>query len=281
MGSATQQNECGGFDGCYRVVRSFPLDSPIAEPRKQDILQNLTLTRGIGLYRQSRLKERGFTDLVKLTEHPTWSQRAAEVVRAIEERDYATLALSGASYSELLSFFSFSDIAVLDIETLGLRFNFPIILVGVLSLSEDGYKTRQYLATDYHLEAAMLKEAMSDLSSFSVVVTYNGKAFDVPYLNYRADSLGVGRTLNQVNLDLLHHVRKHYGEELPDCRLTTIEQHILGSTRGEDIPAGGVPLAFSRYLETGDMGYLQPVIDHNLFDLQSLFHLFLLSLDDM
>lgn len=282
MDARTQQNErTDGSHGCYQVVRSFSLDSSVAEPRKHDLLRNLTLTRGIGLYRQSRLKASGFSDLAKLTEHPTWSERAAVVIKAIEERDMAALALSGASYPELLSFFSFSDIAVVDIETLGLTFNFPVVLVGVLSLSSGGYETRQYLATDYHFEAAMLREAISDLSRFSVVVTYNGKAFDVPYVNYRANSLGLDQALDQVNIDLLFHARKHYGKRLPDCRLTTVERHILGLGRAGDIPGGGVPLAFSRYLETGDMDHLRPVIDHNLLDLQSLFHLFLLALDEM
>jgi len=219
--------------------------------------------------------------LIKLKEHPTWSERAAAVLRAIEERDMAALALSGASYSELLSFFSFKDIAVVDIETLGLTFSFPIILVGVLSLCSDKYETRQYVALDYHLEGGMLQQAIADLSHFAVIVSYNGKSFDVPYINYRAIYHGLHRALNQVNIDLLFHVRKHYGKRISDCRLATVEREILGATRPSDIPGGGIPAAFSRYLETGDTSYLQPVIDHNLFDLQSIFHLFLIALDEM
>ena len=111
---------------------------------------------------------------------------------------------------ELPSFFTFSDVAVIDIETLGLTFNFPVVLVGVLSLSADGYEARQYMAVDYHLEAPMLCEALTDLSRFPVLVTYNGKTFDIPYVNYRAQLLRVEKSLNQVNVDMLHHARAHY-----------------------------------------------------------------------
>lgn len=282
MTASMQRVECQQYPGaCYRVVRAFSLDGPIEEPRRRDLLQNLTLTSGIGLYRQARLKARGYNDLITLTAHPTWSDRAGAVVKAIEQRDLATLALIGASYSELLSFFSFSDIAVLDIETLGLTFNFPIILVGVLSLSETGYEARQYLCIDYHLEAPMLSEALSDLSRFSVLVTYNGKAFDVPYVNHRACTYGIAQSLDQVNIDLLTHARRHYRGRVPDCRLATLEQSILGVSRVDDIPGGGVPAAYSRYLEAGDIRHVQPILDHNQQDLQSLFQLFLICLDEM
>lgn len=282
MTASMQPVECRQYQGaCYRAVREFLLDGPIAEQRRRDLLQNLTLTSGIGLYRQARLKARGYDDLVTLTTHPTWSDRAGAVVQAIQQRDLATLALIGASYAELLSFFSFSDIAVLDIETLGLTFNFPIILVGMLSLSETGYETRQYLCIDYHLEAPMLCEALSDLSRFPVLVTYNGKAFDVPYVNHRASFHGISQSLDQVNIDLLSHARKHYRTRLPDCRLATLEQSVLGVSRTDDIPGGGVPAAYRRYLEAGDIRHVQPILDHNLQDLRSLFQLFLLSLDEM
>jgi uncharacterized protein YprB with RNaseH-like and TPR domain len=272
----------GQFSGEYLFAkRSFAFDSDIAGFKKQDILKNLTLTRGIGQYRQSRLRDKGFDDLVKLTDHPTWSERAGAVVDAIVQRDVARLVLSGASYSELLSFFTFSDVAVLDIETLGLTFNFPIVLVGVLSISANGYETRQYMAIDYHLEAPMLSGALNDLSRFPVLVTYNGKAFDIPYVNYRAQLQQIDTPLSQVNVDLLYHARAHYRDSLPDCRLSTLERQRLGVVREGDTPGGSVPFAYQLYVEEGDMSHAEAILEHNLCDLRSLFQLFLLALDEM
>ncbi|NLU42482.1 MAG: ribonuclease H-like domain-containing protein [Firmicutes bacterium] len=274
--------DSGQFTGEYLfAARSFPLDSGVAALKKADLLQNLTLTRGIGQYRQSKLKNKGFDDLVKLTDHPTWSERAGAVVDAIRQRDVARLVLSGASYSELLSFFTFSDVAVMDIETLGLTFNFPIVLVGVLSVTPDGYEARQYMAADYHLETPMLSEALNDLSRFPVLVTYNGKAFDIPYVNYRAQLLGIDKSLNQLNVDLLHHARTHYRDSLPDCRLSTLEREHLGVVREGDIPGGSIPVAYQLFVENCDMSHAEAILEHNLWDLQSLFQLFLLALDEM
>jgi len=274
--------DSGQFTGEYLfAARSFPLDSGVAALKKADLLQNLTLTRGIGQYRQSKLKNKGFDDLVKLTDHPTWSERAGAVVDAIRQRDVARLVLSGASYSELLSFFTFSDVAVMDIETLGLTFNFPIVLVGVLSVTPDGYEARQYMAADYHLETPMLSEALNDLSRFPVLVTYNGKAFDIPYVNYRAQLHGIDKSLNQLNVDLLHHARTHYRDSLPDCRLSTLEREHLGVVREGDIPGGSIPVAYQLFVENCDMSHAEAILEHNLWDLQSLFQLFLLALDEM
>ncbi len=274
--------KCGQHSGEYLfAARSFPLDSGIAALKRADLLKNLTLTRGIGQYRQSKLRDKGYGDLVKLSDHPTWNERAEAVVDAIRQRDVARLVLSGASYSELLSFFTFSDVAVIDIETLGLTFNFPVVLVGVLSLSADGYEARQYMAVDYHLEAPMLCEALTDLSRFPVLVTYNGKTFDIPYVNYRAQLLRVEKSLNQVNVDMLHHARAHYRDSLPDCRLSTLERERLGVVREGDIPGGSVPVAYQLFVENSDMALAEAILEHNLWDLQSLFQLFLLALDEM
>ena len=274
--------DCWQFSGEYLfAARSFPFEDETAGFTKPDLLKNLTLTRGIGPYRQSKLRDKGFDDLIRLSDHPTWSGRAEAVVEAIRKRDAARLVLSGASYSELLSFFTFSDVAVLDIETLGLTFNFPVVLVGILSLSSDGYETRQYMAVDYHLEAPMLWEALTDLSRFPVLVTYNGKSFDIPYVNYRARLLGIDKSLNQVNVDLLHHARTHYRDSLPDCRLSTLERERLGIVRHGDIPGGSIPAAYHLYVEAGDTALAEAVLEHNLRDLRSLFQLFLSALDEM
>jgi Predicted exonuclease len=76
------------------------------------------------------------------------------------------------------------DLVFLDLETLGF-FSRPIILFGVAEVNSCGLKVSQYLVRDICEEPAALRVLKSHLGEDRVLVTYNGKSFDVPYLAER------------------------------------------------------------------------------------------------
>jgi uncharacterized protein YprB with RNaseH-like and TPR domain len=61
---------------------------------------------------------------------------------------------------------------------------------------------------------------------------------------------------------------------LPDARLLTIEKHIFGEDRADDVPGAMVPEFYESYLESGNPGPLVPVVEHNRKDMITLARLF-------
>src|SRR5262249_38268581 len=74
-----------------------------------------------------------------------------------------------------------ADTIYLDLETCGLS-NAPVFLAGTMHWNGSDYVVRQYFARDYAEEAALVDELVRLLAGFGTVVSYNGKAFDVPFL---------------------------------------------------------------------------------------------------
>ncbi|MAF27176.1 MAG: hypothetical protein CME07_04855 [Gemmatimonadetes bacterium] len=159
------------------------------------------------------------------------------------------------------------DLVVLDLETAGLWGN-PLFLVGLLLVENGRAVTLQLLAPDYAREGAVIRAASALLAERRVLVTFNGKSFDAPFLRERGGFHGVGDVIAaQMNhLDLLHPARRRYRDELPDCRLQTLERHVTGLHRAGDIPGDEIPAVYHEYVRTGDAELLVPVLHHGRLD---------------
>jgi uncharacterized protein YprB with RNaseH-like and TPR domain len=77
---------------------------------------------------------------------------------------------------------------------------------------------------------------------------------------------GVRLALPPHHLDLLHAARRRWREDLPDCRLQTLERHVCGRWRTGDVPGDEVPGLYHDYVREGDPWRLIPVFHHNLLD---------------
>ena len=155
---------------------------------------------------------------------------------------------------------------VLDIETGGFS-GTPVFLIGVVALDSRPLCVEQWLARDYPEEEAILRRLADWSTERTTWVTFNGKSFDAPFVLERARIHGVRLTPPAVHIDLLHAARRRWGGELPDCRLTTLESHILGRTRVGDVPGCDVPDLFHHFIRTRNAAPLKPVLEHNQLDL--------------
>ena len=160
------------------------------------------------------------------------------------------------------------QLLILDIETGGFA-GTPVFLIGVVAPDEHGLHVEQYLARDYPEEAAILHALANTARQRTHWVTFNGKSFDAPFVTDRAIVHGVRLPPPQKHFDLLHAARRRWKRHLPDCRLGTLEQHILGHTRVGDVPSGDVPDLFHHFVRTGNAAPLRPVLEHNQIDLVS------------
>jgi len=163
----------------------------------------------------------------------------------------------------------------IDTETTGLGGSGTVaFLIGIGSVIGDNFQVRQYFLPDYPDEAAMLEAVREEITPDSIIVSYNGRAFDMPIIQDRMILHRVERNLEYADhIDLLHSTRRLYKRRLQSCRLSNIERNILSFFRYDDIPGALVPAIYFDWLNTMNTNQLPGVIEHNLHDIVSLYFL--------
>ena len=161
----------------------------------------------------------------------------------------------------------------LDTETTGLAGGAGTLafLVGLGTVEGNGFRVRQFFLRDFPDEPAMLEELSEVLHSYEGIVTFNGKTFDLPLLENRfvlSRRRSPFRTL--LHLDLLHPARRLWKLRLESCKLTHLEDRILGIRREGDIDGAEIPAVYFDYLRTGSARGLQGVFFHNALDIITL-----------
>ncbi len=157
----------------------------------------------------------------------------------------------------------------LDLETLGFA-GVPLFLVGMLHAGPGGFHIHQFVARDYSEEEAVLEACRPLLQQARYLITYNGKTFDWPFLTARYQFYLQPPPTLPKHLDLLPLARRLYRSRLPDCSLSTVEDHVLGFERRGDVAGSAIPELYHRAVAEGNPQLLAPVLYHNQVDLLSL-----------
>jgi len=163
----------------------------------------------------------------------------------------------------------------LDLETTGLAGGTGTIpfLVGLGYYRGDKFVVAQYFLGDPGEEEKMLVDlaAFFQEGKFRSVVTYNGKAFDVPLLETRFILKRQKYVLNDwPHLDFLFSARSLWKHKHESCRLFHLAREVVAADRSEDIPGAEIPQRYFDYLRTGDFGLIEPILYHNQEDILSL-----------
>ncbi len=169
----------------------------------------------------------------------------------------------------------YPEAAYFDTETTGLSTGAgTVIFLAAVARVVDGLITvRQYLLPDYPHEPALLRAIAADLATAPRLVTYNGRAFDVPMLSARLTVHGLFReaaSLPADHDDLLPDARRLFRRPLGGARLADVEAGVLGVRRASDCPGSEVPARYFGYLRGGSPDILAEVLDHNFQDVASL-----------
>jgi len=276
------QNDYGS---CYRLTATArgALRRGNAEQTRQDLLGSVDLVRGIRDKTRARLEEQGFKTLADLEDHPRFcgeSKRIRELLEAgsteeLTEVIGTRLSKSHPSVLGLSGLHDDADFLFLDLETMGLFAGQPLVVAGIARLGSDNtIVVDQYVVRDFPDELALLAEVNQQVATHRVLVTYNGKSFDLPFLIGRSAYYGIKLKPPGVHFDLLHFCRRAWRGELDGCSLRSIEQSILGLSRETDLPGEFVPEFYYEYLRTGNAGFLKPIVDHNRQDVESLINVF-------
>jgi uncharacterized protein YprB with RNaseH-like and TPR domain len=250
---------------------------------RQDLLNSVSLVRGIRERTGEKLASQGIRSLRDLENHPRFgpeSRRLRELIEAGSTEELAEVVGSRLSRSHpsvlgLSGLHRDSDFVFLDIETMGMFAGQPIVVAGLAVLeAENVCRVHQYVVRDFPDELALVHEVGRALSGRGVLVTYNGKTFDLPFLTGRAAYYGLRFASPSVHFDLLHFCRRAWKGELESCTLRSIEQSVLGTSRDSDLPGEYVPEFYQEYLRTRNAGFLKPIVDHNRQDVASLVNVF-------
>jgi uncharacterized protein YprB with RNaseH-like and TPR domain len=170
--------------------------------------------------------------------------------------------------------------AFLDVETTGLAGGAGTyaFLVGLGWFEGEDFRLRQLFMRDYSEERALISLVEDTLAPLSGIVSFNGKAFDVPLLESRFILSRRRFPLSSApHLDLLHTARRLWRLRLESCGLSNLETEILGLQRQGDVPSQLVPQIYFDYLRYGLVEPLEGVFYHNAQDILSLAALTALS----
>jgi uncharacterized protein len=182
--------------------------------------------------------------------------------------------LAELSGDERLKGFDPQRALFLDTETTGLAGGTGTLpfLIGVGWIVEDGsFCTEQYFCREPGEERAQLQLLSSRIAKATSLVTFNGRAFDMPLVNIRF-------VLHQMknpgyelpHLDLLNIARKVFKRRLGSVRLGNLEAAVLGFDRVDDIPGHAIPAAYAAFLRGGPVAPMESVLEHNALDLVGL-----------
>ncbi len=185
----------------------------------------------------------------------------AESVERLARRDARHFHRQLPSNQQWRLFREFRDsVAYVDIETTGLGESGDYITVIGLY---DGTNVRHYV------HGGNLEEFARDIEDYRLIVTYNGKQFDVPFIR---DYLGV--PMEHAHVDLRYVLSSlGYKGGLKGC------ERRLGIDRGELDGVDGcfAVLLWRRYLEKGDRRALETLLAYNSADVVNLQTLMVLA----
>jgi uncharacterized protein YprB with RNaseH-like and TPR domain len=162
-----------------------------------------------------------------------------------------------------------TDLFFLDLETTGLSCT-PLFLIGTMTWHDGRLCVRQILARNYAEEPAAIALALQDAAPRRLLVSFNGKTFDLPFLRIRALANRLEFRAPDAHFDLLHECRRIWRERLPNCRLQTLEAFICRRSRYGDIPGAEIPDAYHDFVRTGNARRIVEILHHNTLDLVTL-----------
>lgn len=169
--------------------------------------------------------------------------------------------------------FDFRKTVFVDTETSGVAGGGGTLpfLIGIGYFYRGRFHVEQFFADSHSREEGMLDLVAQFVKPFDTLVTFNGKAFDIPLLETRYLLKRKQNPFSTMeHLDLLHPSRQLWNLTLDNCKLQTIEYRLLDFRRENDLPGEEIPQAYFDYVRWGKADPLYRVFQHNADDITSL-----------
>ncbi|MBR1992720.1 MAG: ribonuclease H-like domain-containing protein [Firmicutes bacterium] len=181
-------------------------------------------------------------------------------------------------------YFKGMKIGVLDIETTGLDPSRNKFILGGLFDIQSG-TMHQFFAESRSEEKQALEKFYELISDFDMVITYNGKHFDMPFIARRMKAHGIGAcnglaastfdtaALLPYNLDLYLVVNGHspIKKFVPNLKQKTVENYMgLWQSRDDEISGAESVELYNKYEKSGDPELESKILLHNSDDVLQL-----------
>jgi len=155
-----------------------------------------------------------------------------------------------------------------DLETCGLSRHSPVISSGFAYKTKGDFVVEIAFARSPWEEGALLYHINEQIPEFSIVVTYNGKSFDIPVIKRRSNAHIILAETIPKHVDVYNNAIKPFKNRLglKTANLKEIDV-MLGNAR-IDIPGRKVPQRYNEYLYGGTD--VSPILEHNALDMISL-----------
>lgn len=166
-----------------------------------------------------------------------------------------------------------TDLLFLDTETTGLSGGTGtlVFLLGLARIEKQTLRLCQFFLTAFRGENFLLNEAVNWFCGARCLVTFNGRAFDLPLLTARYRLSRIEEPFGHLgHIDLLYFTRSAFSRVWPDCRLQTAEQRLLKFRRSGDLPGCLIPKVWFDFVRSGTADQLPAILKHNRLDLVSL-----------
>ena len=193
-------------------------------------------------------------------------------------------------YDFISGYFKDKRVIMFDIETTGLSpmYSFTYI-IGVNILVDGEWQIIQLFNDDGQSEPEMIREFMSMLKDYDVLVEFNGDRFDIPYIEKRMEMIERKFHISLTNnfskipsFDLMKCIRPYkFALGLPNIKQKTVEK-LLGINRLDMYNGGQLINVYLDYLSTGSEKNRKLVLQHNRDDMEGmLFQGAVLAIDNI
>ncbi|BBB32083.1 conserved hypothetical protein [Thermotomaculum hydrothermale] len=171
--------------------------------------------------------------------------------------------------------FALQDAMFFDTETTGLSHGAGnmVFLAGIGYVDRGKLVIKQFFVSNPSIEFKLIETLLELFANRNIVISYNGKCFDIPVIKTRCVMNGINEP-DVEQIDLYHISRFVWKDKLRSFRLVDIEREILKFERKDDLPGSMAPFAYREFLLRGKTELLERVFKHNLRDVYSLFEIF-------
>lgn len=164
--------------------------------------------------------------------------------------------------------FHMGSIAYFDIETTGFDKDKDFIVLISLGyfIEQETFKIKQYYAEELEDEKKLLEAFGKEIKEFTRWSSYNGMAFDEPFLVRKMEKYNLGYKLPLEHVDLYRLIRPYHKQLGMDrCNLKSVEKY-LGVDREDQIDGGISVELYNKYMETKEEELRDIIMLHNYED---------------
>ncbi|SHJ70986.1 hypothetical protein SAMN02745248_00772 [Hathewaya proteolytica DSM 3090] len=173
---------------------------------------------------------------------------------------------------EIYTKYKLNSILFFDIETTGFnKVSDTIVLVSLGYYTDyNEFYIQQFYAEYIEDEINIIKELEKYLPEFETWCSYNGIAFDEPYIKTKMQMYKMDFKCPENHFDLYRKIKPYYTQfGLHRCNLKTIEKY-LGIERKDQIDGGFSAQLYKQYLYTNNDDIRDTIMLHNYEDVLNL-----------